>query len=75
MLPTTIRWNDQRTGLIILDQTLLPEERVERELRSLEDVEEAITTLRVRGAPLIGITAAMAVAALARSGNGAPGGV
>lgn len=42
----------------ILDQTLLPHEVVWRELRSLKEVAEAITVMRVRGAPLIGATAA-----------------
>ncbi|MCZ6825751.1 MAG: S-methyl-5-thioribose-1-phosphate isomerase [Gemmatimonadetes bacterium] len=50
----------------MLDQTELPARRVEKELRTVADVEEAIQSLRVRGAPLIGITAAMGVAALAR---------
>lgn len=64
--PETIRWADDGAALVILDQTELPERRVERELAELEDVAEAISSLRVRGAPLIGITAAMGVAALAR---------
>lgn len=64
--PETIRWTGDGTGLRILDQTELPERRVERELTTLEEVAEAIRSLRVRGAPLIGITASMGVAALAR---------
>jgi len=64
--PVTIRWTEDGRGVRILDQTELPERRVERELRSVGEVEEAIRSLRVRGAPLIGITAAMGVAALAR---------
>lgn len=69
--PVPIRWADDGAGVVILDQTELPEREVERELRSVEEVEEAIRSLRVRGAPLIGITAAMGVAALA---TGAAGG-
>ena len=61
-----IRWNDDRTAAIILDQTRLPEECVEIELRTVQEIFDAIYTLKVRGAPLIGITAAMGVAALAR---------
>ncbi len=61
----TIRWTDDGAGVIVLDQTELPDSEVYRELRTLEDVHEAITSLRVRGAPLIGITAAMGVATLA----------
>lgn len=64
--PVPVRWTGDGEGLVILDQTELPERRVERELRTVEEVEEAIQSLRVRGAPLIGITAAMGIAALAR---------
>jgi methylthioribose-1-phosphate isomerase len=63
---TPIRWTEDGTGLVILDQTRLPEEVIEVELRSVQDIFDAIFTLKVRGAPLIGITAAMGVAALAR---------
>ncbi len=61
-----IRWNDDKTAPVILDQTRLPEELVEIELETVQDVFDAIYTLKVRGAPLVGITAAMGVAALAR---------
>lgn len=64
--PRTIAWTEDGEGIRILDQTELPERHAERELRTVEEVEEAIRNLRVRGAPLIGITAAMGVAALAR---------
>jgi methylthioribose-1-phosphate isomerase len=43
----------------IVDQRALPEARIERDLDSAEAVAEAIRTLQVRGAPLIGIAAAM----------------
>jgi methylthioribose-1-phosphate isomerase len=50
---------DYRRGAVeIIDQTLLPqEERIVR-LAGLEETAEAITSLRVRGAPAIGIAAA-----------------
>ncbi|MFQ5889411.1 MAG: S-methyl-5-thioribose-1-phosphate isomerase [Gemmatimonadota bacterium] len=66
--PTTVRWADDGCGIVILDQTRLPEERIELELRDLESIAEAIRSLRVRGAPLIGVAAAMGVAALATAG-------
>jgi len=44
--------------LEILDQTQLPGKTRYRQLRRIEEVHEAIRTLRVRGAPAIGITAA-----------------
>jgi len=46
----------------IIDQTELPHDFVIRSLRSVEDVAEAIAAMRVRGAPLIGATAAYGVA-------------
>jgi len=67
---TPIRWAEDRTGLVILDQTLLPAQQREIRLDTLEDIEEAIISLRVRGAPLIGITAAMGIAALANQAAG-----
>lgn len=63
--PETVRFTPDGRGIIILDQTRLPAERVECELRGVEEVAEAIRSLRVRGAPLIGVAAAMGVAALA----------
>ena len=45
----------------ILDQTLLPGDERYLDLESVDAVAEAIRTLRVRGAPLIGIAAAMGV--------------
>lgn len=67
-IPETIRWAEHGRSVWVLDQTLLPEVKEERELVTVADVEEAIQSLRVRGAPLIGITAAMGLAALARQG-------
>lgn len=48
-----------------LDQTLLPTQEVYREARTIDDMIEAIQALRVRGAPLIGISAAMGLTAAA----------
>ncbi len=64
--PEQIRWSETGDSVVILDQTELPARRVEKELRTVANVEEAIQSLRVRGAPLIGITAAMGIGALAR---------
>lgn len=47
--------------LTVLDQTLLPGEARQIALRDLAAVAEAIRALRVRGAPLIGITAGYGV--------------
>jgi methylthioribose-1-phosphate isomerase len=60
--PRTIEWIGDETGFVrIIDQTLLPTQVVYRDLKSVEDVWEAIKVLRVRGAPAIGVAAAMGV--------------
>ena len=53
-------------GVVILDQSLLPGEEVYRVLDTLDELCEAIVTLRVRGAPAIGIFAGYALYHLAR---------
>jgi methylthioribose-1-phosphate isomerase len=55
----------------ILDQRALPEARIERDLETADQVADAIRTLQVRGAPLIGIAAAMGLVAGLRSHRGA----
>jgi len=55
----SVQWADRR--LAILDQTLLPISVHEIILNDVEAVWEAIRSLRVRGAPAIGITAAYGV--------------
>lgn len=44
--------------LLMLDQRKLPLEEVWLEIKTVEEVSEAIKTLTVRGAPAIGIAAA-----------------
>ncbi len=54
----------------ILDQTALPHEEAWVRLGKLEDAARAITTMQVRGAPLIGVTAAYGVALAMRADPG-----
>lgn len=54
------------TAVRIVDQTLLPGELRYIELREREAMFEAIHSLRVRGAPAIGIFAAFSIAVLSR---------
>src|SRR5688572_2422525 len=70
--PSPIDWTPSG-GVRILDQTLLPDHEQYRDLETVEAVAEAIRALRVRGAPLIGIAAAMGVALAARPGRWAGG--
>jgi methylthioribose-1-phosphate isomerase len=60
----SVRWTEDRRGVRIIDQRLLPGKLVERELRSLGEVCDAIRTLAVRGAPAIGIAGAMGLVAV-----------
>jgi methylthioribose-1-phosphate isomerase len=55
----------------VLDQRALPEAQIERDLESAEAVADAIRHLEVRGAPLIGIAAAMGLVAGLRELRGA----
>ena len=52
-----IRYDKDAERLYIIDQTLLPNEEREIELRTIEEMVEAIKKLRIRGAPAIGICA------------------
>src|SRR6266581_6316447 len=56
----------------IIDQRALPEAQIERDLESAEAVADAIRTLQVRGAPLIGIAAAMGLVVGLRDLRAAP---
>ena len=56
----TIEWTDE--GISMLDQRLLPSEEKYLMLRSYEEVAEAIKKMVVRGAPAIGVSAAMGLA-------------
>jgi methylthioribose-1-phosphate isomerase len=56
---SSVRWSERGDAVVIIDQRELPGQLVERELRTLDDVCDAITTLSVRGAPAIGIVGAM----------------
>lgn len=60
--PETIRWAADGAGVDIIDQTLLPETELRVVLHTASDVAEAIRSLRIRGAPAIGVAAAMGLA-------------
>lgn len=65
MRPTNVLLRDDKRAVIILDQTRLPGETVYLELESDQAMHEAIYSLRVRGAPAIGIAAAFCYAVAA----------
>ena len=56
---TTIEWSNNKIRMI--DQTKLPGELIHLEINDIEVLAEAIKSLRVRGAPAIGIAGAFGV--------------
>lgn len=60
----TLEWTDE--GVVMLDQRLLPTEEVYPVFKTYEEVARAIKEMVVRGAPAIGVAAAMGVALGAR---------
>ena len=54
----TIWYNKKEDTVSIIDQTKLPFKLVITKLKKLEDVLKAINNMQIRGAPLIGATAA-----------------
>jgi methylthioribose-1-phosphate isomerase len=64
----TIQWTDE--GVVMIDQTRLPREESYVTCRSYVEVAAAIRSMVIRGAPAIGVAAAMGVAlGVLRSGD------
>ncbi len=59
MLPT-IEWKDD--AIVMIDQRKLPASEVYVTCKTAKDVAKAITTMVIRGAPAIGVAAAMGIA-------------
>ena len=67
-VPQRSIWADPAQGLAwIIDQSRLPHSYATRALATSGDAAEAIRTMRVRGAPLIGVTAAYGIALAMRA--------
>lgn len=64
--PENVFLNKDETAVMLIDQTLLPNEVRVLELGKAEDLYEAIFELRVRGAPAIGICAAYSMYVLSK---------
>ncbi len=60
----TLKWTD--SGVLFIDQTKLPTEEIWVNCANYEAVADAIRTMIVRGAPAIGVAAAMGIALGAR---------
>jgi methylthioribose-1-phosphate isomerase len=59
-------WRDAAGRVVMIDQTLLPHQEVDHVCETAEHVARAIETMIVRGAPAIGVAAAMGIALGAR---------
>lgn len=58
----TIEWVDEKNVVKMIDQRRLPHEEVWLDYYSAQEVAQAITTMVIRGAPAIGVAAAMGMA-------------
>jgi methylthioribose-1-phosphate isomerase len=56
----TIEWKNNQ--VIMIDQRLLPSEEIYRNYRTYDEVAQAIEDMVIRGAPAIGVAAAMGIA-------------
>lgn len=60
MILKSIFWKEGK--IVIIDQTMLPDRLEYRVLSDVDDVIDAIINMRVRGAPLLGVIGALAIA-------------
>jgi len=67
MAVKTIQWKNDR--VVMIDQRLLPHKEVHRVCRDYQEVAQAIREMVIRGAPAIGVAAAMGVALGAAKAN------
>ena len=64
-----VRYEEDGPKVVLLDQRRLPDEEVELECRSLDELVVAIRELAIRGAPAIGVAAAYGLALAAERGE------
>ena len=63
-------WLDEKNQVVkIIDQTKLPHKFIVKDLKTVNDAIKAIKIMEVRGAPLIGGTAAYGVALAVKENN------
>jgi len=71
--PSEVRTIEWRQGAVVMiDQRRLPLEEVYMTCRTWEEVAECIRSMVIRGAPAIGVAAAMGMALAARASAGGP---
>jgi methylthioribose-1-phosphate isomerase len=64
-----VRYEEDGPKVVLLDQRRLPDEEVELECRTVDELVTAIRELAVRGAPAIGVAAAYGLALAAARGE------
>lgn len=69
MTLTAIKYSPATSTLSLLDQRLLPEKTQYNDYKTAKEVASAITSMVVRGAPAIGITAAYGMAIAQKTGE------
>lgn len=62
----TVALDEEQNAVVIIDQTLLPGRTELISLRTVREIRDAIYLLKVRGAPAIGVAAALGIYVLAR---------
>ncbi|MGN0169021.1 MAG: S-methyl-5-thioribose-1-phosphate isomerase [Acetatifactor sp.] len=62
----TVALDEEKNAVVIIDQTLLPGQTKLIELKTAQEIWDAIYLLKVRGAPAIGVAAAMGIYVLAK---------
>ncbi len=65
----TIDWNNENSTIVMIDQTLLPIEYKVIECDNIASLTEAISSLRVRGAPALGAIGGFGIAMAAARSN------
>src|SRR5579863_10182559 len=65
-----VQWAPGYRAVRIIDQRVLPDQYIEIDLTTIDEMEEAIQTLAVRGAPAIGVAGALGLAVLLSQKNG-----
>lgn len=63
----TVSYDTANNALVIVDQTELPNKYVQLSLKTREEIYDAIKRLKLRGAPCIGVSAAIALSVLANN--------
>ena len=65
----TVRWDGNRGSVSLIDQTLLPNKFKRVSCETVDELVNAIKTMKVRGAPAIGVAGAMGVLLAVKKSN------